>query len=334
MGIPQIQYCPGTLASGHDSYSRSCLKKVFSNRKVIHILPYNSPHSSDENAEQFRENRSRLSISGVQEKLAIIQEKNKLRLSEKGELSTHILKPVPAEIKNADQAPANEHLTMQIAKQVYGINTAENALIFFQNGEPAYITKRFDYRDDHTKWGQEDFATLAGKTEDNAGKHFKYDYSYEELAELIKKYIPAFLIELEKFFSMILFNFLYSNGDAHLKNFAILESENGDYLLSPAYDLINTRLHIKDEVFALKKGLFADNFRSPHFKKFGHPGEGDFTEFANRIGIKQTRLEKIFNLFFSDHKKVNELIQHSFLREDIKKKYLAQFDRRRSNLNS
>jgi serine/threonine-protein kinase HipA len=28
--------------------------------------------------------------------------------------------------------PANEHLTMQIARQVYGIETAENALIFFK----------------------------------------------------------------------------------------------------------------------------------------------------------------------------------------------------------
>ena len=34
--------------------------------------------------------------------------------------------------------PANEHLTMQIARQVYGIETAENALIFFNDGTPAY----------------------------------------------------------------------------------------------------------------------------------------------------------------------------------------------------
>jgi serine/threonine-protein kinase HipA len=40
--------------------------------------------------------------------------------------------------------PANEHLTMQIARQVYGIETAENALIFFKNGAQAYITRRFD----------------------------------------------------------------------------------------------------------------------------------------------------------------------------------------------
>lgn len=68
---------------------------------------------------------------------------------------------------------------MQIAKQVYGLNTAENALIFFKNGSPAYITRRFDVKEKDEKWDKEDFATLAGKSKDNAGANFKYDYSYE-----------------------------------------------------------------------------------------------------------------------------------------------------------
>jgi serine/threonine-protein kinase HipA len=58
------------------------------------------------------------------------------------------------------------------------------------------------------------------------------------------------------------FNYLFSNGDAHLKNFSLLESVDGDYLLSPAYDLINTRLHVDDSNFALDKGLFADEYKS------------------------------------------------------------------------
>jgi serine/threonine-protein kinase HipA len=46
-------------------------------------------------------------------------------------------------LKKVDQLPANEHLTIQIAKQVYGITVAKNAVIFFKDGSPAYITKRF-----------------------------------------------------------------------------------------------------------------------------------------------------------------------------------------------
>ena len=47
----------------------------------------------------------------------------------------------------------------------------------------------------------------------------------------------------------------------------MLETESGDYFLSPAYDLINTSIHVDDADFALDKGLFADKFESEVFKK-------------------------------------------------------------------
>ena len=205
-----IKTCPGTLAQGYNSYSNLCLRKLFSGKKVSHVLPYNSPKTSDDNAAIFIENRKRISISGVQEKMSLLLDKNKLRLTKEGELGTYILKPIPVDLKKVSQVPANEHLTMQIARQVYAINTAENALIFFKTGEPAYITKRFDVKQDGTKWGKEDFATLAGKTTENAGANFKYDYSYEALAELLKRYVPSYVIEIEKLFNLIVFNYLFS----------------------------------------------------------------------------------------------------------------------------
>jgi len=262
MNLKELKYCPGTLAEGFSTYSPGCLRNMFNGKKVNHILSYDQPQMNEEVAELFIENRKRISISGVQEKLSFILEKNVLRLTKEGEQGTYILKPIPRDLKKVDQVPANEHLTMQIAKQVYGLNTAENAIIFFQNGSPAYITKRFDIKEDGTKWGKEDFATLAGKTNDNAGPNFKYAFSYEEAGLLIQKYVSAWRIEIEKYFSLVLFNFLFSNGDAHLKNFSLLESSKGDYLLSPMYDLLNTKMHVDDSDFALNKGLFADNYKS------------------------------------------------------------------------
>ncbi len=131
MSIPLITHCPGTLVAGHNTYSRTCLVRVFQGRKVNHILPVDSPTSGEEADILFLENRKHISISGVQEKFSVILEKNKLRLSTEGERGAYILKPKPAAGKNRDQMPANEHLTMQLARQVYGIETAENALIFF-----------------------------------------------------------------------------------------------------------------------------------------------------------------------------------------------------------
>jgi serine/threonine-protein kinase HipA len=332
MNLKELNYCPGTLAEGFSTYSPSCIRNLFYGKKVKHILPYDQPQLNEEVAGLFIENRKRISISGVQEKLSLVLEKNVLRLTKEGEQGTYILKPIPRDLKKVDQVPANEHLTMQIAKQVYGLNTAENAIIFFTNGSPAYITKRFDVKEDGTKWGKEDFATLAGKTTDNAGPNFKYEFSYEEAGLLIQKYVSAWRIEIEKYFSLVLFNFLFSNGDAHLKNFSLLESSKGDYLLSPIYDLLNTKMHVDDSDFALDKGLFADEFKSEQYKKSNHPNKIDFEEFGRRIGVSENRIEKLMAPYFEKQPFMETLISRSFLTESNKRGYLMMYQTKRNYL--
>lgn len=334
MNLNEIKYCPGTLAEGYNTYSQTCRRRLYDGHMVSHILPYDPPEQDEEVAELFLENRKRISISGVQEKLSIILDKNKLRLTKKNEQGTHILKPIPHDLKKVRQVPANEHLTMQIANQVYKISTAKNGMIFFKNGEPAYITKRFDLKQGGGKWGKEDFATLAGKTSDNTGENFKYEFSYEEVGFLIREYVPAWRFEIEKFFALVVFNFLFSNGDAHLKNFALLESSSGDYLLSPAYDLINTRIHVDDTDFALEKGLFADTYKSDGWKKKGHPTKMDFIEFGKRIVVQVNRIDKILTPFLERKNLVSELVEHSFLEEREKRAYLLDYNTRRNYLNN
>jgi serine/threonine-protein kinase HipA len=206
-------------------------------------------------------------------------------------------------------------------------------LVFFKNGTPAYITKRFDVKPDGSKWGKEDFASLAGKTKDNAGLNFKYFYSYEELGLLIQKYVPSWRIEIEKYFSLVVFNYLFSNGDAHLKNFSLLETPSGDYTLSPAYDLINTRLHVDDTDFALDKGLFADSFKSEKSIITGHAHKTDFVEFGKRIGVNENRIEKLLFPFLEKQPKAEILINHSFLNDSCKRGYLLNYNTKRNYLN-
>ena len=287
------------------------------------------------------ENRKRISISGVQEKLSVVLDKNTLRLSNEGEQGTYILKPIPRDLKKVDQVPANEHLTMQIAKQVYGINVAENAMTFFKDGSPAYITRRFDVKPDASrpdglrmKWGKEDFATLAGKTKDNAGPDFKYEYSYEELGLLFRKYVAAWKVEIEKYFVLVVFNYAFSNGDAHLKNFSLLENQSGDYLMSPAYDLVNTHIHVDDTDFALSKKLFTDDYQSAAWKKSGHASATDFLEFGKRIGVVESRCTKLLAPFLERQANVEGLINRSFLDAGSKRAYLLHYNTKRNYLNS
>jgi serine/threonine-protein kinase HipA len=320
------------LRSGHETYCITALRTLFDGKTVSHVLPYNAPGRDEDTKELFMENRKRISISGVQQKLSLIQVKNKLRLTEKGEKGTHILKPIPYDLNRVDEVPANEHLTMQIAKQVFGIHTAANGLVFFKNDEPAYITKRFDYRDQERKWGVEDFASLAGKTSENAGSDFKYNSDYVELGNLIKTYVVAWRVEIEKFFALVLFNYLFSNGDAHLKNFSLMETQAGDYILSPAYDLINTQLHVNDTAFALSGGILKKSKRSVNYDRTGLPNYSDFIMFGKECEIPQSRIEKILKPFCERQVKAQALINQSFLSDPAKRGYLMHYNRRRNTL--
>lgn len=322
-----ITHCPGTLAEGFNAYSRTCLKRVFNGKAVHYVLPYDSPASNSEMDEIFNQNRKGMSISGVQEKFSVLLDKNKLRLIEEGERGTYILKPIPGVGKNPDQMPANEHLTMQIARQVYGIETAENALIFFKNGEPAYITKRFDIKGDGTKLAQDDFASLSGRTPQTHGENYKYQGNYLELFYLMQKYLASYKLEAPKFLKLLIFNYLFSNGDAHIKNFSILETPMGDFRLSPAYDLLNSRIHIEDNDFALEDGLL------PRDKAKGKVGN-QFAILAENAGISEIIFNGIMKLMLSKSAEVEKLIKASYLKDSIKRNYLQSYQTRINKLSS
>lgn len=333
----EIKNCPGLLLEGFSDYSPLFLRRMFDGRKVSHILPYNDPEIDEGDQEKFMQNRKHISISGVQEKYSVLLDKNNLRLTEEKEQGTYILKPKPHGLRKTSMAPANEHLTMQIANQVYKINTAETGLVFFSNGEPAFITKRFDIGDNGFKLAKEDFASLAKKTEENAGHNFKYEYSYEGIADLIREYVGAWKIEMEKFYSLVVFNFLFSNGDAHLKNFSLLETKNGDYVLSPAYDLMDTRIHFEEDgFFALDNELFKEwHWSDCRINNTDHhPCKEDFIDFAKTIGINDKRINKILDPFLTKQKKVEVLLINSYLDEDTKSQYLTHYNNRLKMLNS
>jgi serine/threonine-protein kinase HipA len=285
---------------------------------VSPVLPYLSLQAKHNDAALFEDNAARISISGVQEKFSMIQLKNKIRLTLENEQGTHILKPIPAVLKNADQMPANEHLTMQIAKQVYGIETAANALMFFGNGEPAYLTKRFDLLPDGKKLAQEDFAALAAKSPQTHGTNYKYQGSYLDLFEIMRQFIPSYKVESLKLFKLLVFNYLFSNGDAHLKNFSVIETPLGDFKLSPAYDLLNSRLHISDTDFALDEGLLpAKLAQGTVFKQF--------QQLALHARIPEKQTLDILSLMVSKTELVQNLIAHSFLKPAAQRSYLQSY---------
>lgn len=319
-----ITRCPSCLKPNHTEFCIPCRKKLFGGKRISPILPFSRPEYNYRRASQGE----RISISGIQSKYSLKLKGTSLELTEcDGE---YILKPsITGDFVNMSDMPSNEHVTMQLAKQVFGLHTAENALVFFRDDDtPAYLTKRFDVKPDGSKLLQEDFAQIAQVSEESGGKSYKYDYSYEKIASLMKIHVSTYPVELEKFFKIIVFNYLIHNGDAHLKNFSLYFNEVIDsYTLTPAYDLLNTRLHLPHES-ELALDLFEGGFESECYQKNGYYAYDDFYEFGIRIGMLPVRIERFMSEFFNKADKMKALIDISFIDAPLKSLYTAMVDER------
>jgi serine/threonine-protein kinase HipA len=120
------------------------------------------------------------------------------------------------------------------------------------------------------------------------------------------------MIAIENFFKLVLFNYVFSNGDAHVKNFSLVRNEFGEMELSPSYDLMSTIIHTPGERDTALD-LYDKDHESAYYATYGHYGRTDFIEFAKRLGIVEVRYMRIINEFLEKEKEVDDFIQNSFL---------------------
>lgn len=124
------------------------------------------------------------------------------------------------------------------------------------------------------------------------------------------------------FFQIVIFNYLYGNGGAHLKKFSVLR-RNNEYLLTPAYGLLNTSVQFNDNVFGLIEELSPCLEKSEVYNQTGYPCIEDFIHFGQLIGLKKKRIETILNPFMNISSEVFSLIERSFMDNRTKQKYLC-----------
>jgi serine/threonine-protein kinase HipA len=312
--------CFRCYKSGKDGYCAECRESLFDGAKVKHKLTFN-----------LADITKVPSIPGVQLKYSLYLKGSKLLPADKKE-GQYILKTVPAlEIKEWDDAPENEHLTMQIAEQIYDMRTANNALIYCKDDSIAYLTRRFDIKPNGKKYLMENMAQLSGRSQESHGERYQYKGTYEEIGLLIRKYIPVSTPALETFYQQVVFNYLFSNGEAHLKNFSLIQTDAGDYALSPAYGLICTAPHMPNlpgTALPLYEGAEEHAF----YKTYGFYGRPEFLVLAQKIGILPGRAEKIINQLLAPADEVIVIISNSLLQEVTKEKYIQAFQERMKRL--
>ena len=280
--------------------------------------------ASDLNLPETRDKTRRSSISGVQDKVQLRRIRGGFEVVESG--GDYILKPVPrntfAEL--AADIPANEAVTMDIAARLFGIRTAEHSLVEMKDGELAYLTKRFDRRNGE-RIQQEDFCQLAGRSPETHGENYKYDASYEELAGLVRRFCPAAVVENPKVFFIILFNYVFATGDAHLKNFSLYRSEQGDYVLTPAYDLLNTSVHFPNEPTATGLDFFSDGHFTSAYETLGFYSSADFIELGQAFGVAEDEVRERIAMFAERRDAVEKMLDESVLSASAKCRYLVRF---------
>ena len=293
-------------------YHERCSKKLFGMLK-----PPTIEFGVEEIEELAKQSLSQhLAITGVQPKISLNLQKDGERLSRLtivGFLGEFILKP--PSLSFPDMAVV-EDLSMHLA-QLTKIKTAQHGLVRFRSGQFAYIARRFDrirHRKKLVKIAVEDFCQLSGLLTEQ-----KYKTSMEKAGKIILRYSSNPGLDLSGFFDVTLFSFLIGNADMYLKNFSLLTNEAGEVGLSPAYDLLSTRLMPIDDSEEMALTV--------HGKK-SRLTRNDFVAMARSLNIADKVIENSFSRLASAVAEMPTLIQQSFLPDTLKTDFVELIHQR------
>ena len=124
------------------------------------------------------------------------------------------------------------HISALLAIRSYGlkmadaahIRTARHTLIRLADGELGYLTLRMDRGKKGTKISMLDMCQLTNRLTEH-----KYYGTYQQLAETIKKYSSAPMLDVQRFWEVVLFSWMTGNSDMHCKNFSLIDNGDGEY---------------------------------------------------------------------------------------------------------
>jgi len=155
-----------------------------------------------------------------------------------------------------------------------GIEMSECQL-FNENDRFHFLTKRFDRSELGEKIHMQTLGSLIGVD-------FKIQKasSYETLFRTMKR-LRCNYQQLEQQFRRAVFNVVARNHDDHVKNFSFLMDTNGEWKISPAYDITYSYN---------PGGTWTSEHQSSINGKFDNFIEKDLIDFGENFGIKKSKL--------------------------------------------
>lgn len=293
-------YCYKHLEENNIDFHQNCSKKIFG-ESTPPLINYSL---EDIDSLALEVINSKITLTGVQPKISLQIKSEKgepNRFTIIGVLGNYILKPQSSKYESL---PENEDLSMHLA-EIAKIKTVPHTLIRLSDNSLAYITKRIDRDKKGNKIAMEDMCQLTNRLTE-----YKYKGSYEQIAKIILKYSANPILDIISFFEIILFSYLIGNSDMHLKNFSLC-NKKGKHELSPAYDLLSTKMVIPKDLENLALNL---NGKKNNLKR---------QDFENLIVdyVDRKTIDNSYKKFQNVIPKWFEFIDNSFLNQKSKEKY-------------
>ncbi len=209
--------------------------------------------------------KKHFSLAGVQMKFSMREKDGRYQIAESGALGDWIIKTPSTTHKHV---PLNEFTAMRLA-ELAGVTIPDIRLVEMDkleqlpainlpNEHYAFAIRRFDRQDDE-RIHMEDFAQILVKYPQD-----KYrSANYQQIGKILYDYGEDGLGDVQQFARRLLVNILLANGDAHLKNWSVIYPDTVTPILSPAYDIVTTRVYMGDErEFALNLGRDKDWYKA------------------------------------------------------------------------
>ena len=190
-----------------------------------------------------------------------------------------------------------------------GINMSSCSLLKIDN-RYHFKTKRFD-RDEHgNKIHMLSLAGMAGFDYQKAG-----EYSYEDVAIIIRR-LNGGMEDMNQLFMRMVFNVIFKNHDDHVKNISFLMDENGQYHLSPAYDLSYSYN---------PNGQWTRYHQMSVNHKVDNITEDDLIEAGKKMFISSSKAKKMIKKIKDIGKKFETFAKEAELPDEIIKEIYSQF---------
>lgn len=300
-------YCYKELEEGQKDFHPGCARKFFGTPDAP-LLEY---RREDLDALAAQVIQAQTSLTGVQPKLSLNLHKHegRNRLTIVGLWGDFIFKP---QTDAYPELPENEDLTMHMAEAAR-IKVVPHSLIRLADGSLGYITRRIDRTKKGEKIDMEDMCQLTLHPTE-----YKYKSSCEQIAKAIAAYSSTPRLDLVNFMQVLLFSFVTGNNDMHLKNFSLYRPK-ALYQLSPAYDLLNVAIaNPKDK----EEMALSINGKKARIQL------ADFLKSSDTMGIEQRVTLGLINGLRNAMPAWIDLINDSFLSDDMKQNYLDLISRR------